>query len=175
VSPLFVVVYVSIPRTFQVLGMNEKPVMDRTIAMARRQTRGFTLIELLVVIAIIALLTGILIPTLRRAREQARLTVCKNKLLSDVMLVPLSENYRYNHGRSGMSWNYEPLSETLGMMSDTGGPNRDRPDFLGMNKLYHDGSVEWKAAGEFDVKNFYHPESYQGGHIWRGGNVYVYY
>ena len=61
-----------------------------------RKRKGFTLIELLVVIAIIAVLLGILIPSLSRAREKVKETSCKSNLknIGLALLMYLDANER---------------------------------------------------------------------------------
>ena len=76
----------------------------KSIAMRHGDTRtafrrrsGFTLIELLVVLAIIALLIGILLPSLGKARESARRTIC----LSNQRMIVLSATLYSQQHKTG--------------------------------------------------------------------------
>jgi len=57
-----------------------RPVLQQAQPTCRSGRRGFSLLELLIVIAIIALLMAVTVPVLKKARGQAHLIVCANRL-----------------------------------------------------------------------------------------------
>ena len=61
-----------------------------------RKSRAFTLIELLVVISIIAVLMGILMPSLSRAREQARRQSCGTRVRQHALALNMYGNDNSN-------------------------------------------------------------------------------
>src|SRR5262245_46909820 len=71
--------------------------MMHYISHKRPGARGFTLVEVLVVVGIIAVLIGMLMPALGRAREHARATNCLSNLrqINQAFLMFANENKGY--------------------------------------------------------------------------------
>ena len=96
----------------------------------RRRAGGFTLIELLVVIAIIALLMGILLPALSRAKKQGQAVRCLSNLkqIGMAMYLYAEDNDRRvirAEIRDGLKANQNPVFWSIAYMAYIGGSKTD--------------------------------------------------
>ena len=78
---------------------------------------AFTLIELLVVIAVIALLMGLLVPVLGRAKEQARRVACMGNIRQFLIGIQAYAGDHREYLPSGLSDYEDPEDEHTPILS----------------------------------------------------------
>jgi prepilin-type N-terminal cleavage/methylation domain-containing protein len=122
--------------------MNEERPMNRR--------KAFTLVELLVVIGIIAILVGILLPALAKARAQARLVQCASnmRMIGQAMINYAADNRNYlpEHAYNDPPWQASGAVGAADVMQD------GIPDFQYLMQCGNGQSHAWlvNVNGQID-------------------------
>ncbi len=119
----------------------------------RPPKKGFTLIELLVVIAIIAVLVGILLPAITKARQRAVKTACSANLRQVGLGLDM---YRQTYRGVYPVARYMPLPFLSNYESDPSLPEAIRDQLAQENKVFHcpgDRDYVYQVCLDYEKKN----------------------
>lgn len=140
--------------------------------------RGFTLIELLVVIAIIALLLSVIMPALKKAKDQAKDMVCRSnlkQLAQGLQIYSIENNDSGLISRGGTDFWFLQLAPYLGdkyYQDDPGGNLEGVMSILKCPKTKNPEDASGGSWGDAEHQYRYHVADCEGSYAisrWVGG------